>query len=209
MTQFFNFARSPAVKDQMFLNSSALMAATKLINLGQVNNYTAHSYYPTHMYGRLTHKHDAFVLEEILPTLAADLKASVEYKDSTKAQVYIQAIGNLGHREILKVFAPYLEGKVEISTYLRTHIVKNLKSLAKLRDRHVRAVLFSILRNTAEPYPVRVAAIQSIFISHPTGEMMQAMAEMTHNDPSVEVRAVLKSAILSAAELQHPRNFYL
>nr|BAB32642.2 vitellogenin [Bombyx mandarina] len=209
MTQFFNFARSPAVTDQMFLNSSALMAATKLINLGQVNNYTAHSYYPTHMYGRLTHKHDAFVLEEILPTLAADLKASVEYKDSTKAQVYIQAIGNLGHREILKVFAPYLEGKVEISTYLRTHIVKNLKTLAKLRDRHVRAVLFSILRNTAEPYPVRVAAIQSIFISHPTGEMMQAMAEMTHNDPSVEVRAVLKSAILSAAELQHPRNFDL
>lgn len=209
MSQFFKLAVSAEVSQERFLNTSALIAATRFINMGQVNNDTAHSYYPTHMYGRLARQHDSFVLDEILPYLSEQLKNAIEQGDSGKAQVYIHAIGNLGHREILKVFAPYLEGKIPTSTYLRVQIVNSLHVLTQQEDKHVRAVLYSILRNTAEPYEVRVAAVIRIFMARPTASMMQSMAQMTHDDLSVQVRAALKSGIESAAQLKNPHYMEL
>ncbi|CAG5058253.1 unnamed protein product [Parnassius apollo] len=209
MTQFFELAMSDEVRQQRFLNTSALIAATRFINMAQVNNVTAHSYYPTHMYGRLSSQHDAFVLEEILPRLQQELSQAVQENDPHKQQVYIKTIGNLGHRAILDVFAPYLEGQIIVSTYMRTQMVDSLQVLAHQKDSYVRAVLYSILRNTAEPYEVRVAAIKNIFMTRPNSAMMQAMAEMTHDDPSIQVRAALKSGIESAAKLKSPRYFEL
>lgn len=209
MTQFFELAMSEDVRQQRYLNTSALIAATKFINMGQVNNDTAHSYYPTHMYGRLSRQHDAFVVEDILPRLQQELTQATQEDDSHKQQMFIKAIGNVGHRAILDVFAPYLEGKISASNYIRTQMVDNLQVLAQQQDRHVRAVLYSILRNTAEPYEVRVAAIKNIFMARPSGPMIQAMAEMTHDDPSIHVRAALKSGIESAAALKSPRYFEL
>ena len=207
MIQFFELAMSPEVTSQMHLNSSALIAATRYINMGQVNNETSHRYYPTHMYGRLSKKHDHFVDQEILPRLNAEFRVAIEQGDTHKAQVYMRAIGNLGHSSVLDVFAPLLEGKIPVSTYLRMRIVQCLNVLAYQRDSRVRAVLYSILKNTAEPYEVRVAAIQNIFMGRPTNAMMQAMAYMTKEDPNKNVRSALKSAIESAAQLKHPR-FY-
>lgn len=204
MIQFFKLAISDEVRQQKYLNSTALISATRFMNMGQVNNETAHSYYPTHMYGRLSRQNDAFVPEYVLRRLSEFLKQAILEGDSNKAQVYIKAIGNLGHRRILNVFAPYLEGKIPASTYLRAQMVKNLQVLAHQQDTETRAVLFSILKNIAEPYEVRVAAIENIFMARPTTSMMQAMAQMTRNDPSVQVRAVLKSSIESAAELKNP-----
>lgn len=209
MIQFFNLALSSEVREQQYLNSTLLIAATKFINMGQVNNWTASSYYPSHMYGRLARKHDNFVHEEILPRLSEGLKQAIEQGNSRKAQVYIKAIGNLGHRSILRVFAPYLEGRIQVSTYLRALIVDNLHTLAHQKDDYARAVLFNILRNTAESYEVRVAAIQQIFSAHPKPAMMQVMAQMTHDDPSVQVRAVLKSSIETAAKLKIPHYWEL
>ncbi|XP_063630311.1 vitellogenin-like [Cydia splendana] len=209
MIQFFKLAMSDEVKEQKYLNTTTLIAATRLINHAQVNNETAHKYYPTHMYGRLANKYDNFVLEEILPRLSQELQQAITNNDNHKAQVYIKAIGTLGHRSILDVFAPYLEGKVPVSTYLRAQMVLNLDVLAHERDHFVRAALYSILRNTAEPYEVRVSAILNIFMTRPTVAMMQAMAEMTHKDPSLYVRAALKEGIQSAAELKDPRYLTL
>ncbi|XP_032524894.2 vitellogenin-like [Danaus plexippus] len=205
MKQFFDLAMNPEVTKQMFLNDTALIAAAKLINMGQVNNETVHRYYPTHMYGRPSPKEDAFVINEILPRLSQELQLAIENGDSRKSQVYIKAIGELGHPAILDIFKPYLEGKIPASTYLRTRIIEHLYVLAKGRDDYVRAVLFSVLKNTAEPYEVRVAAIDKIFMSRPSTAMMMAMAQMTKDDPSIQVRAALKSAITSASELKNPR----
>ncbi|XP_014366052.2 vitellogenin [Papilio machaon] len=209
MAQFFELAMNEEVRQQRYLNNSALIAATKFINMGQVNNRTAHSYYPTHMYGRLSNKDDDFVLKQVLPRLQQELSQAVENDDRHKQQVYIKAIGNLGHRAILEVFAPYLEGQIKVSNYIRTQMVNNLQTLAKQEDNHARAVLFSILKNTAEHYEVRVAAIRNIFMGRPNSPMMQSMAEMTHHDPSIQVRAALKSTIESAAALKNPRYFEL
>lgn len=209
MTQFFSLAMSPEVRQQPYLNSTALIASTAFINMGHVNNDSARMQYPSHMYGRLSHQHDRFVLDEILPRLREVMARAIEENDNHKAQVYIRAMGNLGHKAILDVFAPYLEGKIPATNYQRRLMVQSLDVLAHQQDHSVRAVLYSLLRNTAEVYEVRVAAAHSIFMSRPTPAMMQVMALMTRNDPSKQMRAALKSGIESAAKLKNPRYWDL
>ncbi|KAJ8707494.1 hypothetical protein PYW08_010746 [Mythimna loreyi] len=209
MAQFFELAMNTEVQQQERLNTSALIAATEFIRMGQVNNETAHTYYPTHMYGRLARKHDRFVLDDVLPRLSELLKQAIEAKEWSRALVYIRVIGNLGHPEILYVFSPYLEGRIQVSTHIRVQMIVQLRHLVNQKDKYVRAVLFSIMRNTAEPYEVRVAAILNLFMIHPTAEMMQVMAQMTNDDPSIQVRAVLKNGILTAASLKDPRFWHL
>ncbi|CAH1643964.1 unnamed protein product [Spodoptera littoralis] len=184
MNEFMELALSPEVVEQKYLNSSALLAATKFIRSGNQNQ---------------------FVVKKVIPRLASELKKAIEDDDSSKAQVYIRSLGNLAHPDILKVFAPYFEGQVAITKYLRTQMVISLKTLANKKDKFVRAALFSILRNTAEPYEVRVAAALNIFLAFPTAEMMQIMAHMTNDDPSVQVRGVIATSISFAANLKDPR----
>ncbi|CAH1643962.1 unnamed protein product [Spodoptera littoralis] len=183
-TKFFNLATNPEVMKEPSLNSSALLAATKFMRFS---------------------KEHVFVEETVIPHLAKELKQAVEIGDSNKAQVYVRALGNLIHPAVLKVFAPYLDGSVKVSKYLRIQIIASLKPLANTKNENVKAVLYSILVNTAEPYEVRVIAALNIFMAVPSSEMMQVMAHMTNIDPSTQVRAVLANGINFAAKLKDPR----
>ncbi|CAD0206288.1 unnamed protein product [Chrysodeixis includens] len=182
--EFFLLATSPVVVEQKFLNTSAILAATKFIRLA---------------------KADLFVVDKVIPVASKDLKQAIADGDLSKADVYIRVLGSLAHPEILNVFAPYLDGRIPVNTYLRTQIVISLKTLANEKNDQVRAVLFSILKNTAEPYEVRVAAALNIFLAFPTAEMFRIMAHMTNDDPSTQVRAVLVSGIGYTANLKGPR----
>lgn len=180
---FFKFAIEPAVVELQYVNNSVLLASSKLLRFVD----------------------DLFIIETAIPYLEKELKHAIQTDDTNKAQVYVTVLGNLAHPSILKVFSPYLEGHIPVTKYLRTQIVTNLKALAYLKNEYVRAVLFSILRNTGEIYEVRVAAALNLFVAVPTAEMMQVLAHMTHFDPSTHVRAVLTYSINSAASLKHPR----
>uniref|UniRef100_A0A2A4J1L8 Vitellogenin domain-containing protein n=1 Tax=Heliothis virescens TaxID=7102 RepID=A0A2A4J1L8_HELVI len=184
MTEFFDFALSPEVQEQTFLNTTTLLAVTKFISSGD---------------------EDLFVNEKVIPRLAQELKQAIENGNKSKAQVYVRVLGNLAHPNILKVFAPYLEGKIAVTKYLRIQMVISLKALANKKNENVRAVLFSLLKNTAEPYEVRVAAALNIFLADPPQEMMQIMGHMSFADPSTQVRAVLANSIIFAAGLKDPR----
>lgn len=188
MTEFFDFVMSSEVQEQKYLNTSALLAVTKYISLGD---------------------EFFFVEEKVIPRLSQELKQAIDKGDKKKAQVYVRVLGNLADPNILKVFAPYLEGQIPVTKYLRIQMVISLKTVANTKNEYVRAVLFSLLKNTAEPYEVRVAAALNIFLAYPTQEMMQIMAHMTNDDPSTQVRAVLANGITSAAGLKDPRFAFL
>lgn len=184
MSEFYDLVMSPEVQKQEYFNTTALLAVSKFI---------------------ASNGDDSFLMEKVIPRLSEELKKAIEIDDKNKAQVYVRVIGNLAHPEILKVFAPYLDGHVPVTKYLRIQMVISLKSLANTKDIHVRAALFSLLKNTAEPYEIRVAAALNIFLAFPSHEMMQIMAHMSGTDPSTQVRAVLTNGITFAAGLKDPR----
>ncbi|XP_046405787.1 vitellogenin-A1-like [Ischnura elegans] len=202
----FALATSPEVTKQPLLNSTAILSFANLARKAQVNNVTAHNLYPVHAFGRLSPINPKAVAEEYIPYMAKHLRAAVKDGDSHKIQVYIRALGNLGHPKILSVFEPYLEGKEPMSTFQRTLMVTSLNKLAKVFPQVARRVLFNVYQNLGESHEVRCAAVLVLMRTAPPAFMLQRMAEFTNRDPSLQVTAVVKSAIQSAAALQGPHH---
>lgn len=119
-----HFATNAQVQQQYNVNTTALISFTEFLNRAQVNNQSAYNYYPVHSFGRLADRHYEIVVKEVIPYLAKELKAAVRDEDSQRIQVYIRALGNLGHPQILAVFEPYLEGHVQVTPFQRLAMVR-------------------------------------------------------------------------------------
>ena len=202
MDTFFALIKKSEVQKQQFLNSSAILSFANLVRRAQVDNATAHYRYPTHVYGRLNPKKASAVARDYIPYLAQQLKSAVQNEDSHKVQVYTRALGNIAHPKILAVFEPYLEGQKQVSTFQRLHMVVALNKLAKISPKIARPVLFRLYQNAGDASEIRSAAVFLLMKTNPPASMLQRMAEFTNQDPSKQVRSVVKSAIESAANLQ-------
>ncbi|XP_071439237.1 vitellogenin-1-like [Hetaerina americana] len=202
----FALATSPEVTKQAFLNSTAILSFANLARKAQVNNATAHNLFPVHAFGRLSPINPKAITEKYIPYMAKQLRSAVKDGDSHKIQVYIRALGNLGHPKILSVFEPYLEGQESMSTFQRTLMVTSLNKLAKVFPQVARRVLFNVYQNLGEAHEVRCAAVIVLMRTAPPAFMLQRMAEFTNRDISLQVTSVVKSAIQSASVLQGPHH---
>lgn len=182
------------------------MALTELLEQSVVNRHLAHTYYPRHAYGRMTPKGMELVEKQVIPFLQHQLERAVEKRDSHKIQVYIRALGNLGHSKILAVFEPYFEGKQQITEFERLAMVIAMDKLAINYPKDALAVLFKIYQNVGEAHEVRCAAVMQLMRTNPPAAVLQRMAEFANVDSSKQVRAVVKSVILSAAKLENYEN---
>jgi hypothetical protein len=199
MDTFFQLIKKSEVQKQQFLNSSAILSFTNLVRRAQVDNATAYTRYPTHVYGRLNPKKASAVTRDYVPYLAQQLKSAVQNGDSHKVQVYTRALGNVAHPKILAAFEPYLEGQKPVSTFQRLHMVVALNKLAKISPKVARPVLFRVYQNAGDAAEIRSAAVFLLMKTNPPASMLQRMAEFTNQDPSKQVRSVVKSAIETAA----------
>lgn len=198
--------KDPEVKQQQNLNTTTVYVFSNLVRLAQVSRGSAHNRYPVHAFGRLSPKHDQAVTQQYIPYLAQQLRQAMKTEDSHKIQVYIRALGNVAHPDILRVFEPYLEGKESMTCFQRTLIVVSLNKLAREQPTLTRSVMYKTYANTAEAYQVRVAAVYNLMKTKPPTSMLQRMAEFTNQDPSIQVRSAVKSAIESAATLTGESN---
>lgn len=204
MEKFFELATCEEVTSQAYLNSTAIQSLASFLGQAQVNNHSAYSYYPTHAFGRLAPKKFTIVPKMVIPYLEQQLKKASKHQDSHQMLVNIRALGALAHPAILKVIEPYLEGKQQATEFERLAIVVSLGKLASHYPKLARSIYFKIYQNAAERYEVRVAAIFGIMRTNPDAPMLQRMAEMANNEPSSHISSAVRSALESAAELEHP-----
>ncbi|KRT80993.1 hypothetical protein AMK59_5996, partial [Oryctes borbonicus] len=159
--------------------------------------------YPVNAFGSFhTKEGRTFLEDEYIPHLAKKLDQAVQTADSHKILVYVRALGNCGHRKILKIFKPYLEGDKQCSQFQRLQMVVALDHLAENKPAVARSVSYKIYQNAAETKEVRVAAVYQLMRTDPPASMIQSMAEYTNYDTDEHVNAAVKSWIESAAELE-------
>lgn len=192
-------ATSSTVKDEVYLNSSAILAFTDILRQAQVNNDTAHNRFPVHAYGPLATFDSKDIVNEYIPYLSRQLKSAVRQGDSHKIQVYIRALGNVAHPKILPVFEPYLEGQETMSDFQRLLIVVSMDRMARIYPHVARKVLFNVYQNIGEAHELRVAAVFQLMKTNPPVYMLQRMAKFTNEDTSAQVNAAVKSSIETAA----------
>lgn len=183
-----------------------MIALTSFLNHAQVNNQSAYNFYPVQSYGRLANRNYKIVTDEVIPYLAQQLKQAVKQEDSHKTLVIIRSLGNLGHQEILNVLEPYLEGRLPTTDFQRLAMVTALDRFAINYPKTARSVLYKIYQNVGEAHEVRCAAVFQLMRTNPQAALLQRMAEQTNQEPSRHVRAAVKSALESAAQLTAPEN---
>nr|QPN77961.1 vitellogenin precursor [Centris tarsata] len=201
---FFELVKNKKVKNTEFLNTAVTMSFAELIRLSQVNGKSIHNRYPVHTFGRLTPKHDQAVQEEYIPFLARELKDAIRDGDNSRIQIYIMALGNIGHPKVLSIFEPFLEGKEQLTVFQRTLMVAALGKLTETNPKLARSVLYKLYLNTLENHEVRCTAVFLLMKTDPPLSMLQRMAQFTNFDTSKQVNSAVKSTIESLADMTSP-----
>lgn len=192
------------MQKQAYLNDTAILTFAELVRKVYVDEEESHNRFPVHAFGKFSDDDEDFVEKQVIPYLKKQLDRAVDDADSHKIQVYIRALGNVGHRQILAAFEPYLEGEKDASQFQRLFMVMSLDQLVEVEPKVARSVLYKIYQNQGEETNVRVAAVYQLMKTMPPASMLQRMAEMTNEDSDDDVNAAVKSAIESIAELEDP-----
>jgi hypothetical protein len=202
-------AEDQKTRKQNGLNSTAILSLASLLRVAYVDNASAHDEYPVHIFGRMVPKKFPQLTRELIPTMGRALNKSINESDSQRAQVFIRALGNIGHPSILPVFEPFLEGQQNVSQFQRLLMVSSLDKLAVMYPTEASAVLLKLYHNTGESHEVRCAAVTLLMKTRPPANVLQGMAEFTNVDPDVQVSSMVQSAITTAANLKGPSNWEL
>lgn len=187
------------MQEQRYLNDSAILSFADLVRRSQVDRHTAQHRYPIHLAGAQSKNHRAVVAEKYIPYFQDKLQKAVSEEDSIRTQVYIRALANTAHRQVIAVFEPYLEGKHAITHFQRLEMIAYLSDMAKVWPHFMQPILYRIYQNQGEVPEVRVAAVMQLMKTNPSAQLLQRMAEQTNYDHSEQVNAAVKSAIESAA----------
>ena len=203
MRKFFEFVTKPEVRKQEYLNETALLAYTNLVNQVYINKKLSQNEFPVHTFGIFySNEGKEYVKETVIPKLTQQLHEAIREDDVQKIHVFIRALGNIGHKKILEAFEPYLEGTKQASQFQRMLMVTVLDRLAFSYPKNARSVLYKIYQNTGETPEVRVVAVYQLLRTNLPVAMLQRMAENTHVDPDEQVNAAVKSLIETAATLK-------
>lgn len=206
---YYQFVTKPEVKSHSVLNVTALLSFSELVNEVYVNKDYSRSAYPVDIFGSFrTHTGRKFMVSEYIPYLTAELRKAVAEADSHKIQVYISALGLIGHPSILIAYEPYLEGHEQVSQFQRLHMVQSLERLVRNYPRLARTVLYKIYQNSRECSDVRIAAVYLLMKTGPSPTMLQRMAEFTNIDKDEQVNSAVNSIIRHVANLNSTEYEY-
>nr|AGJ71349.1 vitellogenin [Chrysopa septempunctata]QBC41006.1 Vg1 [Chrysopa pallens] len=200
---FYEMCTSAQVVSQKYLNETAILATSDLVRIAFVN-YQHEKSRSMKSFPKLTSevaKHK-FTTKEFIPYLSQKLKEAYQTGDSKQIQIYIRALGNVAHPQILSVFKPYLEGERKLTDFQRLFMVVAMDHLVYTYPKEARSVLYKIYANTGESSQVRSAAVFQFMRTQPPASMLQRMAEYTHVEPSKNVRSAIKSSIEAASQLK-------
>lgn len=200
---FQDLAFSPEVVNERFVSNSAVLALGDMLRRAQVNKHIFHSRYPTYTFGPMAAKNN-HILREYTDKISELLREAFAQEDKPRIQLFIRAIGNLGHPKALEILAQYLENKgdkQQLTEFQRLLIVTSMDKLVINYPKVARAILFRIYEDTTENHAVRCAAVHLLMNTNPPVVLLQRMAEFTNVDQSQQVISAVQSAIKSAANL--------
>jgi hypothetical protein len=206
---FQELAEDPKTRKQSDLNSTAILSLANLLREVAVNNVSAHDDYPVHIFGRMVPKRFPQLTKKFIPDFGRALNKSLNESDSQKVQVFIRALGDVGHPSILPIFEPFLEGQTNATEFQRLLMVSSLDKLAVMYPKEAAAVLLKLYQNTGENHEIRCVAVSLLMATRPPANVLQAMAEFTNVEPDLHVSSMVQSAISTAAKLTGASNLEL
>jgi hypothetical protein len=155
--------------------------------------------YPTYVFGRFCHPESYVVSDKWIPYLSRKLSESSS-STPEKKNVYIMALGLLGHKSVLPALYPVIERIEEHSPLNRALAVFSLVNVGRHYPSRVLPVLSAIFSNKAESPEVRIIAFNTIMKLSPDMALLQKIATLTWTETDYEVLKVVNTAFYSLSE---------
>ncbi|XP_032671067.1 vitellogenin-like [Odontomachus brunneus] len=196
--QFYELIKSPEVRNQAVLNTTAPYAFSELVRYALVMDQKYIYPYPeTHS---KTHKEE--MLSTYISYFADELEEAYKAKRDSLIVTYIMALGNIGHPAVVRVFEPYLEGKYRLTTFQRTIMVSALGKVYPGTYKVIGPIMYKIYQNQKEHYQVRVMALNVLFKNNPPEHIMMNIAKTVSDERDVQVKNAVLTGIESLTRLK-------
>lgn len=146
-------------------------------------------------------KNHPVITREFIPLLARGLESS---QSVWKKMVFIHALGNTGHPEILPVLEPYIHGEAHFDPQVQTKAVFALTRVAEIAPSKVYKVLRPVYANPKRHYAVRMAAFETLVMTAPSPAFFTVAATDTWFEPNQQVASYVYSTLANLANTTIP-----
>jgi len=194
----FQLIKSPAVTAHPTLKFNGHMAFATIINKACFPTHHPETVLPENVFGELCHPDFPKITEEYIPHLVQELTAAT---DADKHSV-ILALGAIGHKAIIPILLPYIEGKATTLVSLRKMAIYSIYQRTFDFRKTFLPVFSAITFNPAEDRELRIAALAMTLPMDPNTVYMQKLAISTWFEHDEVVAKFVHTTLKSLTDMK-------
>jgi len=199
LDELFELIKSPAITRHHTLKSNAQLAFATLVNRACISG-NRETRFPVFVYGEFCNSQISEIVGKYIPYLHEELQSAQTEGEKISA---IFALGSLGHKSVVSILLPYIEGKTSMSSPLLQRVA--LYSLGDVMYEHreiLLPVFSALVHNPSEERTVRMAALSMMLYLQPSMVNFQKLATSTWFERDHEFQKFVYSTLKSLSEVE-------
>ena len=202
------------LKNEPVLYNAAVLSLSNLIYQACLNRKIQRVQYPVEIYGRFCTPE--VVKNNFLQPFFNELKRGLSESNNEQVVVYLAALGNIGHPEVLPAVQRIVR-ETDAPTTVKIYAIFALQRLVNDYDGAHEAVTPSFIKHDVLPFleqviknrnrkgPVRMAAVTLLVKSeYTTQEQWELIARLSQSDDDEEFKIYTATTIVNIARMKKP-----
>jgi len=197
---------SEVIMKRPLVHNAAVLSLSNLVQKACIEEGRKISY-PVEIFGEFCDPQSEIVIGKWIPYLAKKLKTA---ETPEKLHLYVVALGLLGHKDVIPILLPTIEGfgvelpesrpiEFPIKNITRELAILSLYESGYKHPELVLPVAYSIFANPAENTQIRLMALDLIMHVNPPMEYIERIVALTWYEKNIEVLRYINTAFHSLA----------
>jgi len=199
LDEIFELIKSPAVTKYQVLKANSELAFATILNRACIDRNRVVRF-PVFVYGEFCTSETSELVTKYIPYLANQLQSAQSEDEKISA---ILALGSIGHKSVVSVLLPYIEGKARSTPIVQRMAIYALDTAVHEHRDILLPVYSAIVHNPSEERNVRIAALSMMLYMQPSIVHFQKLATSTWFEKDTEFHKFVFSTLKSMSEIQN------
>ncbi|XP_037088058.1 vitellogenin-1-like [Pollicipes pollicipes] len=195
INQVFHLLTSSRVQTKQSLRMTLSLSLANVFHQVCVRNVSVNFSYASRLYGKpfCSDAMKSLMIQQMIPFLTQQ----AHQRQEPEKLAYIQALGNIGHKEVIPVLQSFFT--VANSPLAASKAIYALYNVNEKYPETIRELVMPVFNDLSRPTEVRLAAVTTVLASNPPIAYWQKVATSTWFEPRIAVVAFIHSAYSSFA----------